>query len=321
MKRSLSKFRRRAASHGGRGRRLFRALLTSSSSIALAPVALCAAINGTAISAPSTDPPVAPTESATAVELPAPATILKRSVEAIGGRDAWLASNSRTITMRIEIRSDVGPQGMANEASGTMVVQRKAPDRMLSRMRIEGVGEVRQGFVDGRAWTIGADGRVRELTGPELAERKREACFDRELRLAELYDRVETVGQREFEGEQCWLLRFTSDDGAAAQAWYSVDSGLMRGFARRLTGPSGTLTVVQVYSDHRDFGGRRVPGRITQTVGQTTQTLLVESIDDTTLDDDVFVVPPELPPPSPPTPPAPPAAPPPPATQPPSPRP
>jgi len=313
VKRSSSIDWRRSAAPSGRDRRRFLALTT----IVIGSLAAADAI---ALSVGHDDPPTtpAPDKSPAPSQTPAPelapapaqkpapevspdaaahltvAQVLDRYVEAIGGRDAWLAESSRTITMRIEVRSAQGPGGSGGEAAGTMVVQRQAPDRLASRTTIPGVGEFRQVSVGARAWSIGADGQARELTGAELSERRREANFDRDLRLGELYDRVEVVGRRDFDDESCWLLQFSDDDGAVAQGWFSVERGLMRGFARRLAGPTGPLNVVQTFSDYRDFGGRRMPGRISQIVGPTTQVLTIESVEDTCLDEAIFELPESL---------------------------
>lgn len=244
-------------------------------------------------------PAPAPQESATeAAPLPSATEILDRYVEALGGREAWASDTRRTVRMRVEIRSQVGPQGLPNEATGTVVVHRKAPDLFVSTMNIEGVGTMVKGYDGVNAWSISPDGRVRRLEGAELREQQREAWIDRDLRLQELYEKVEVIGAREFSGEPCWLVRFTDSDGAVAQGWFSVDSGHMLGFGRRLQSPVGLLSVVQRFDAFRDFNGRVVPTRISQTVGNTTQTMVIQSIETDAIDEALFQAPANLPPPT-----------------------
>lgn len=252
--------------------------------------------------APATPPAKAPAETppkpggapVPPPPLPTPSAkeILARYEKALGGREAWLTQSSRTIRWLVDIDTPNGPGGAANKMKGVLEVKHKAPNRMVSTLSVEGMGDYRQGFDGKEGWSIGIDGRTRRLAGAELAERKRESIIDREIRLDELYDRIESMGDRELNGKRCWLVRLTSDDGGFANAWFDMDTGLLVAFSRRLESMRGTITVLQNFSDYKVVEGRSYPGKIVQIISGTTQTHTLESVICDPLPDELFVMPP-----------------------------
>ncbi len=221
--------------------------------------------------------------------------MLDRYEQAIGGRERWHRDHSRTMTYDLSLRAPA-ESGM-QEAHGTMIVRRRAPDLMDSTLTVEELGTFRQGYDGTSGWSMREGEAPRFLEGEALAERRREALIDREIRLRELYSTVVVAGERDFAGRPCWLVRFSAEDGAAAQAFFDRESGLMLGFARRLRAGDAPLVIAQTLSDWREQDGLWFPFRIEQAVGSTVQVMTLRSIDHECIDEEAFRAPPRPAPP------------------------
>ena len=109
-----------------------------------------------------------PTAAAPAPAYPKVDQILDRYEEAIGGREAWAKFTSRVTMGTIEVPS--------MNLSGTVMIHEKAPDKMLSAVIINGAA-FQQGYDGIQGWTDDPKNGLRDQTGPELAEAKRDADF------------------------------------------------------------------------------------------------------------------------------------------------
>ena len=112
------------------------------------------AVIGIVLAAPSRGQ--APAQSAPAAPFPSVDRILNHYVEAVGGRGAWLKLTSRVTMGTIDVA--------AQNLSGTIELREKAPDRILSVIRISGI-LFRQGFDGTVGWTDDPQNGLREQSG------------------------------------------------------------------------------------------------------------------------------------------------------------
>jgi hypothetical protein len=71
--------------------------------------------------------------------------------------------------------------------SGTITISEKAPDKSLAIIEIGGMGVIRDGTDGVNSWEESPQTGLRDKTGVELADARRSATFNVELKLKTIY--------------------------------------------------------------------------------------------------------------------------------------
>ena len=202
--------------------------------------------------------------------------ILDRYVQALGGEAA-----NRRLTGRVT-KGEITIDGQ----SGTFEIYEKAPDKHLIVIQIPGVGSVREGF-DGRVgWTADPADGVREVRGAELTDLRREADFYRELRLREVYPRIELKGAESVNGREAYALEMFPADRKPETMYFDKETGLLVRFDFVSDGPDGEERVENYLDDYREvdgvkfsFAGRHKAGSM-EIVQKVREMIHVAELDD-----------------------------------------
>lgn len=128
------------------------------------------------------------------VKLPAAKEITDKYVKALGGREALLKHKSSLEKGTMEL----SPMGV----KGTFETFIRSDSRVLTRVSLQGIGEILEGFDGTTAWTSNPLQGSRVKEGKELEQVKRLSKFGRDADLASVYDSmivkgVEKVGERD----------------------------------------------------------------------------------------------------------------------------
>ena len=152
---------------------------------------LCIAVAVTAFAAQK------PGEQATKppAGMPTVDQILDKYVQALGGKAA-IEKVSSTITKGT---FDLPAMGV----SGTLEIYAKAPNKNATIINLPGFGVVQLGFNGTLAWAQDPQTGMRELSGSELADTKRDSEFYKEIKLKQLYPKI-TWASAKF---MCWKQR------------------------------------------------------------------------------------------------------------------
>lgn len=139
-----------------------------------------------------------------------------------------------------------------------------APDKYLHHMVLD----------EGLSMRFGSDGKsVWNDTprGPEVIPADkvppiaRDAVFNRNLKLRDLYPQMRVVGAASVGGKPAWQIEATGAEGAKEQMFFDAASGLLvrRTYAYVL--PSGYRVPRDlIYEEYTDFDGVRMPSRVRQ---------------------------------------------------------
>lgn len=229
----------------------------------------------------------APQEGAPQTELPPAREIIDAYVEAIGGEELVRSFESRRATGTFEVRG----QGV----TGTVEIRSAAPNRLAIELLYEGVGAVRTGFDGEVGWSIDPITGPRVLRGQELDQLRDDADFYGDLHDPEKYVAVETLAREEFGGHDTWKVRLERPSGRVYFEYFDVETGLMVGNEGEQASMMGTLDVVSVLGDYREFDGLRIATRVTQDfgMGQTAVTVL-DHVEHGTLSAEDFALPPQI---------------------------
>src|SRR5262245_7482432 len=223
----------------------------------------------------------APAKSAPAAEaqLPDAREIVNRHVKAIGGREAILARKSMHASGTLSVPSS----GM----SGPVHVYGAAPDSVLVKASIAGIGEITDGYDGRHAWTISPMTGPALKTGKELEQTKLDADFYSELRDPKKYT-LTTIEKTLFDGRDCYKVRVKRTDGSEDFDFYDVATGLRAGSINTRETPMGTMTVSNSEGGYKKFGKITQPTILTQKIMGLEQKITLDTVEYDKVDPTVF---------------------------------
>lgn len=207
--------------------------------------------------------------------------ILDKYVAALGGKAAIEKVSSRITTGTMDIP-------VAN-ISGSFKTQSKAPNMSSLSADLPGFGVLTQGFDGSVAWENNPIQGLRERTGAELADTKLDAEFYRDLKLKQLYPKMELSGKEKVGERTAYLVIATPAEGSTEKFYFDVESGLLIRQDSERESPEGKVPVQIFVEDYRDVDGIKIPFRIRQVLPQFEMMLKISEVKhDGPVDDAAF---------------------------------
>lgn len=188
------------------------------------------------------------TDAKTEAPLPSADEILARYIQALGGREAL-----SKLTARISKGSRVGADGVLVPEE----VYEKAPNKLLVVTKYPG-RSLTVGFNGERAWN-GDQERVSEVTGGELAELQREATFNKELSLRDLYLSMNVAGVARIGGKEACVIVAKSRAGNPEKLYFDTGTGLLVRRYWESTTVFGPFPLQTDYEDYQRADGVMIP--------------------------------------------------------------
>ena len=182
--------------------------------------------------------------------------ILDKYVQAIGGKAAHEKLTSRTGKGTFDIP--------AMGAGGPLEMYAKAPNKSLAIITIEGFGVVRQGYTGTVGWSDDPQSGMRELTGAEAAAAKIDSTFHRDIKLKEIYPKMELKGKEKVGASDAYVIVATPASGPATTFYFDTQTGLLlRQDSTRET-PQGTMNIQELFEDYKEVDGVKIPFTLKQ---------------------------------------------------------
>ncbi|MCX6623741.1 MAG: hypothetical protein NTY38_22280 [Acidobacteria bacterium] len=197
--------------------------------------------------------------------------VLDRYVAAIGGQAAHQRIRTIHSVASIEFR------GMGRKATRTMY--RAAPNKSYSVVEIEGFGRLEEGADGNVAWTINPKEGPRLKTGDERDIALRAASWNGEMRLRELYPKIELAGAETVNGRPSYKLLFTPPSGPVMTRFFDQETSLLVRAVMKVNTPAGDRDVETEVSDYRSTDGVRTPFHITQTGAGPLMIITIETLE------------------------------------------
>lgn len=219
-------------------------------------------------------------------DLPPAQDLIDQYVEALGGRDAYLAQGSTHMTGSFSVPA----AGM----TGGLEVFSDDAERILTIITIPGMGESRTGYDGEVAWSMDPMMGPRILEGMEFEALRDQASPEATLRDAEYFDVRETVELTEVGGDACYKVRLVWKSGRESFDCYSAETGLLIGNMMTQETPMGAIDVTTVIGDYKEFGGIMAPTSMRQQLMGQEQVMTVESIEFGDVDPTIFELPTEI---------------------------
>ena len=195
--------------------------------------------------------------AAPALAQPSVEQVLDKYVQAIGGQAAHEKVTTRMMKGSVEIPDD--------NVTGTAQVMAKAPGSYRLTMDIPGYGII-ETVIDGdHGWEKNPDSGVNAMSNTDLVNARRDHHFYREVRLKELFPKMESAAAAQVNGRAANVIAATPANGEAEKLYFDAESGLLvkRDF-ERVTLEDGIVQYEVWYRDYREVDGLKLPATIEQ---------------------------------------------------------
>jgi zinc protease len=207
-------------------------------------------------------PATTPSKTQAVAAMPTADQVLDHYVQAIGGRAAWLKLNSRVSKGSIEIPA-------MNNLTGTVEIHEKAPNFMLAVINLGGAA-FEQGFDGNIGWSNNPQNGLRELSGGELDDARREANFYHALELRKNYTKITVTGIERVDEHDTYALEARRAQGVPDKMYFDMQTGLMvRSVNQRYT-PDGVTEFTADVDDYTEVDGVKLPFTVRQTGASAT---------------------------------------------------
>ncbi len=179
------------------------------------------------------------TEEKSADGMPGVSEILEKYLTAKGGRAALEKLTSRVTKGKAEISS--------MNLNGTAALYEKAPNKSVTNINVQGLGLMQRGFDGTKGWWQDSMRGYIRFVGYSLTDARREATFNRELNLGELYNRLAVTGKEKVGGREAYVLQEMFGSFGAEKLYFDVETGLLLRHGDTF------------YEDYREVDGVKLP--------------------------------------------------------------
>ena len=196
--------------------------------------------------------------------------IISHYQQAVGGRAAWQKLKSRSSMGTIDVPS--------MNLSGTVVIHEKAPDKMLTIIIIAG-SAFRQGFDGTVGWAEDPQDGLREQTGAELAEAKRQSDFYSPFDLHHHYSKLVSRARKKWTIATLTCSKPRLRKGASRTSCiFDAQSGLPVRIVSQHHTPEGVSEFREEFSDYREVDGVKLPFTISQESADSAFTVRISEV-------------------------------------------
>jgi hypothetical protein len=210
--------------------------------------------------------------------------IFARHIAAIGGEAA---------IMQLSSIKTVGTMQMVSMGiTANMEAISAAPNLSSMKMTIPGMGQISNGYDGTVAWELNPMQGPRVKTEAErIAAAEQSDFYGGMLFSKSRYQSYETVGAVDFGGEKAFKVKTVLKSGRVVNEFFSVATGLKIGSQSTQENAKGTVDVVIVESDYKQFGPIRLATKSETLAGATKMLVTISSVDLTTVPESAFALP------------------------------
>ena len=177
--------------------------------------------------------------------------ILDKFAQALGGKAAFDKLTTRVSKGTFAID--------AMNASGPIEITQKAPGKLVTTIEITGFGAIKEGTDGSTAWAQDPVSGLRDKSGPELAAAKLDGEFYRDIKLKQLYPKMEVKGKEKLGEREAYIISATPPEGDPEKMYFDTQNGLLVRLDVEREGPQGKLPFEIYYEDYREVDGVKLP--------------------------------------------------------------
>jgi hypothetical protein len=218
--------------------------------------------------------------------LPSGEDVVKKSIEAMGGAEAFANVKNRVVT---------GTMGMpAMGMKGTVKTYQKRPSDILIEINVPNMMQVKQGFSHGIAWEINSMMGPRILEGAERALIVFSARFD-DSDLSDVFSSITCTGVEDVNGEACYVLVMEMEGIAPVTSYISKETYLNVKINMTINSGLGEMEIDTFTTDYKEVEGLLYSHRNEQQVmGQKIVNVIEKIEHNVDLEEGLFDIPEEV---------------------------
>jgi hypothetical protein len=210
--------------------------------------------------------------------------IFARHVAAMGGKEAVMKVSSIKSSGTLQMQS----QGI----TANVEAMSAAPNHTSTRISIPGIGDFTSGYDGSVAWTVDPMRGPRIKTEKERVMAMEEADFYGAILFSpERFQSAETVGPADFGGQKTWQVKTVLKSGRVANEYFSVETGLKVGSQTTQESAQGTVDVVTMESDYKQFGALKLPTKNEIITGPQKTLLTINTVELSAVPASAFALP------------------------------
>src|SRR6185436_12244500 len=164
-------------------------------------------------------------------KLPSPTEVLDRYIQALGGRAALEAVQSRVsrgtlLRMKVEDSGTPKARAVNRGQEDPFEIVQQAPDRVTVKLGPPSQQLVQR--VEGSSGTFQGPRGERAMTQEEIASLAQRTDLRKDLKLRDRADKARVVGRDPLDGKDAFVLRVPQDNGLSQTLYFDVETGLLR---------------------------------------------------------------------------------------------
>ncbi len=199
--------------------------------------------------------------AAFAEDLPSPADLVKKHLDASGGKAAMA---------KIKTRVDKGKLLLPDMGMEATYISYSQPPNSLNISDFSGMGIVKNGTTDGVAWSINPfQGNTK------TADASPDEIFPF-INLDLIAATAKTLGEEDLEGKSAYKVEFQMPTGDPITVFFDKESGLVAASDNKNS--DGTVTR-STFTDYKKVGDIQIPHSIKQQGGPLTLVIISESVE------------------------------------------
>ncbi len=204
-------------------------------------------------------------------KLPSGEEIIKRTIDAQGGREAMEKVTSRVSRGKFEVP--------AQKLQGTVQAFEQAPDKQYKIIEIPGMGRIESGTNGDVHWEFSQMTGARILEGDEKAINERQSRFNAILHWKEYYKGAETVGVEDVKGSPAYKVKLTPKTGDPEYVFYDKETYLPVKMEMVFKSQMGEIPIEVFMNNYRDIDGVKIAHEISQSMVGMQQTITIQKIE------------------------------------------
>lgn len=217
----------------------------------------------------------------TYAQQPTPKDVIEKYIKNIGGTSAILEVKDITMEMSGEVQGQ----------SMTTSIMKKLPNKLITVVNMDGMGELQRLVFDGEKGKMTAMGQDQNIEGEAAKAYKAQSSIVGELEYLNDLEKLSFVGVEKVNDKDCNVITVKNAVGESKE-YYEVASGLkVRMVVEGEVPGMGKTTMTFDYSDYKDISGIKFPYMIKQDMGMMVLEFKVTDIKiNQNLDDKLFEV-------------------------------
>lgn len=185
-----------------------------------------------------------------------PKMVIDKYLESIGGKSAIDGIKDFSMDLTAEV------QGQAMN----MVVRKKMPNKFLTIVKIDGMGEVNNTVFDGTKGKMTQMGQDQLIEGEGAKALEAQSNIIGEVVYLTDLGKLTYMGKESLDGVECHKLKVLNA-GGEAEEFYEVVSGFKKRQINEVESPMGKMKITIDYADYKQVGSVKFPHTLKQDMG------------------------------------------------------